>query len=176
MAITLLAVHLFNLAGYTLLFEYFIQRSDRQLIQQLDNNQYNDNELIEIKIALHTPYVTSWSDYERVDGEVTVNGVYYSYVKRKIHNDTLHLLCLPNKNKTQLNSARIEYANKVQDVPTNAENTGVLKRNPAGNEYDQPVTKFQIARVLTAIRKQCSHPALPVLQPFITGPFHPPQG
>jgi len=169
-------VHLFNLAGYTLLFEYFMQRSDKQLIQQLDNNQYNDSELIAIKIALHTPYLSSWSDYERVDGEAEVNGVFYSYVKRKIQNDTLYLLCLPNKNKTQLNAARIEYANKVQDVPTNAKDPGVLKKNPAGCEYDQPVTQFHVALIATTTRQLCDQPDLPVLQPFITGPFHPPQG
>jgi hypothetical protein len=64
LAILLLAVHLFNLAGYTLLFEYYMQQSDKQLTQQLDNNQYNDSGLIEVKIALHTPYLTSWSAYE----------------------------------------------------------------------------------------------------------------
>jgi hypothetical protein len=172
----LLAVHLFNLAGYTLLFKYFIQRSDKRLIQQIDNNQYNDSELIEVKIALHTPYVTSWSDYERVDGEVNVNGVYYNYVKRKVHNDTLHLLCLPNKNKTRLNAARIDYANKVQDVPTNKDDAGKLTKNPAGSEYDQPVIQFQLAGVLTAISIQFQHPAPTVIRSFITAPFHPPQG
>jgi hypothetical protein len=175
-AILLLAVHLFNLAGYTLLFRYFMHRSDKQLILQIDNNQFNDSELIEVKIALHTPYITSWSDYERVDGEVNVNGIYYSYVKRKIHNDTLHLLCLPNKNKTQLNAARIDYANKVQDVPTNTDDAGTIKKNPAGSEYDQPVTPFQLARLLTAIRTPYHHPAPTVIHSFITAPFHPPQG
>ena len=100
----LLAIHLFNLTGYTLLFDYFIQRSNEQLAQQLETHQYNDNELIEVKIAMHTPYLSSWSDYERIDGEAEVDGIYYSYVKRKIHNDTLYLLCIPNKNKTQLSA------------------------------------------------------------------------
>lgn len=168
-------MYLFNLAGYTLLFAYFMQRSDKQLVQQLDNNDYNDNELIEVKIALHTPYLTSWSDYERVDGEAEVDGVYYNYVKRKIYNDTLYLLCLPNKNKTLLNAARIEYANKTQDVPANAANTGSLKKYAAGNEYDQPLTQFQVARISATTGQPCHHPTLPVLHPFITNLFHPPQ-
>jgi len=157
------------------LFEYFIQRSDRQLVQQLDNHQYDDNELLEVKIALHTPYLTSWSDYERIDGEAEVNGTYYTYVKRKIHNDTLYLLCLPNRNKTQLNAARIDYANKVQDVPTNTEDTGALKKNPAGSEYHQPVVQFTIGMLSTATGQLFHHSSAPVLQAFITGPYHPPQ-
>jgi hypothetical protein len=172
----LLTVHLFNLAGYTLLFEYFIQRSNEQLIQQLDNHQYNDSELIEVKIALHMPYLTNWSEYERIDGEAEVNGIYYSYVKRKIRNDTLYLLCLPNKNKTQLNAARIEYASKAHDVPTNAEDTHACKKNPAGIEYNQPVTQYAVAVLSTVTEQRGQHPTPPVMLTYITGPFHPPQG
>jgi hypothetical protein len=170
----LIAIHLFNLAGYTLLFDYFIQRSDEQLTHQLDTHQYNDNDLIEVKIALHTPYLSSWSDYERVDGEAEVNGIYYTYVKRKISNDTLYLLCLPNKNKTQLNAARIEYANKVQDVP-NAKDTGTLKKNPAGNEYQQPVAWFSVNSFTTANRQPFHDPVISESQSFITCPYHPPR-
>lgn len=172
----LLAIHLFNLAGYTLLFDYIMQQSDQQLTQQLDNNKYNDSELIEVKIALHTPYLTSWSSYERVDGEVEANGVFYSYVKRKIYNDTLYLLCLPNENKTRLYEARICYAGKVNDVPTNTKDTGALKKNPAGVDYVQPVTRFTVVLPLSETREQVQHPVPPVILPYMNAPFHPPQG
>jgi hypothetical protein len=171
----LLAVHLFNLAGYTLLFNYYMQQSDQQLTLQLDNNEYNDNELIEVKIALHTPYLSSWSAYERVDGEVEANGVFYSYVKRKIHNDTLYLLCLPNENKTRLHAARAAYAGKVNDVPTNAKDTGALKKNPAGSEYNQPVNRFTVVLPLSETGEKGQHPVLPVILPYTNTPFHPPQ-
>jgi len=172
----LLAIHLFNLAGYTLLFDYFIQRSNEQLIQQLDTHQYNDHDLIEVKIAMHTPYLAGWNIYERVDGEAELDGIYYTYVKRKIHNDTLYLLCLPNKNKTRLNAARIEYANKVQDVPANANNAKhTLKKNPAGFEYQQPVAHFTVRTITTTSRQPFHHPAISASQAFITGPYHPPR-
>jgi hypothetical protein len=156
------------------LFDYFIQRSDEQLAHRLDTHQYNDAELIEVKIALHTPYLSNWSDYERIDGEAEVNGIYYTYVKRKINNDTLYLLCLPNKNKTQLQAARIEYANKVQDVP-NTKEAGTLKKNPAGNEYQQPVAWFSVASLTTTTRQPFPHPAISRSQIFIAGPYHPPR-
>jgi hypothetical protein len=172
----LLAVHLFNLIGYSLLFEYFMQRSDEHLTQQFDKHQYNDNELIEVKIALHTPYITNWSDYERIDGETQVNGVFYSYVKRKIHNDTLYLLCIPNKNKTQLNSERIEYAGKVNGIPTNAKDIGLFKKNPAGSEYPQPVAQFTVSLLSAKTVEIGERPALRVMLPYMNVPFHPPQG
>jgi hypothetical protein len=169
----MLSIHLFNLSGYTLLFDYFIQRSDEQLIHQLETHQYNDHELVEVKIALHTPYLSSWSNYERVNGEAEVNGIYYTYVKRKIHNDTLYLLCLPNKNKTQLNAARIDYASKVQDVPANTKNT--FKKNPAGFEYQQPVAQFTVRTTTTTTRQPFHHPAISASQAFVSGPYHPPR-
>ena len=104
-----------------------------------------------------------------------MNGVFYSYVKRKIHNDTLYLLCLPNKNKTQLQSARLEYAGNVNDVPTNAKDTGAFKKNPAGVEYRQPVTQFTIALPAKETGEITLHPTLPVILPFLKAPFHPPQ-
>lgn len=171
----MLAVHLFNLAGYSLLFDYFIQQGNKQLVQQLDNHQYNDNELIEVTIPLHTPYLTSWSDYERVDGEAEVNGLYYTYVKRKIHNDTLYLLCLPNKTKTQLTAARIDYAHKVHDVPTNAAETGALKKNPAASEYHQPAAPFTITVITTVTGEQTHFQSTRILHASITGPWHPPR-
>ena len=153
-----------------------MQQCDQQLTQQLDNNEYNDSELIEVKIALHTPYLSSWSAYERVDGEVEANGVFYSYVKRKIHNDTLYLLCLPNENKTRLHAARVGYAGKVNDVPTNAKDTGALKKNPAGFEYHQPVTRFTVILPLSETGEKVQHPVPPVILPYLNAPFHPPQG
>jgi len=176
LAILLLAVHLFNLAGYSLLFDYYMQQSDQQLTQQLDNNEYNDSELIEVKIALHTPYLTSWSAYERVNGEVEANGVFYNYVKRKIHNDTLYLLCLPNENKTRLHAARIAYAGKVNDVPINTKNTGALKKNPAGFEYYQPVTQITVVLPLNETGNKVQHPVPPVTLPYMNALFRPPQG
>jgi hypothetical protein len=172
----LLAVHLFNLAGYTLLFDYYMQQSDQQLTQQLDNNEFNDSELIEVKIALHTPYLTNWSAYERVDGEVEANGVFYSYVKRKIYNDTLYLLCLPNENKTRLHTARTAYAGKVNDVPTNTKDAGALKKNPAGFDYYQPVTRFTVVLPLRETGEKVESLVPPVILPYMNAPFHPPQG
>lgn len=69
MLLAILAIHQFNPAGYPLLFDYFIQRPDEQLTHQLNAHQYNDNDLIEVKMALHTPYLSNWSDHEPIDGE-----------------------------------------------------------------------------------------------------------
>jgi len=109
-AILFIGVYLFNLVGYSLTFDYFIHQADNRIVQQLDNNDYNEAELLEIKIPLNLPYYTSWDEYERYDGEIVLNGIHYNYVKRKVVNDTLFLLCLPDHVKTELYKAKSEFA------------------------------------------------------------------
>ncbi len=66
----MLCAYLFNLAGYNIFFQYSIQKADERIVRQLDNNQYNDNQLIEVKVKLNLPYMSDWSGYERYDGEM----------------------------------------------------------------------------------------------------------
>lgn len=73
-----------------------------KLEARLDTNQYDDSQLIEFKIPVNVAYQTSRSDYERVDGEVQVGGAIYKYVKRKVENDTLYLMCIPHTQKMHL--------------------------------------------------------------------------
>lgn len=127
-------MHLFNTTGYRAVFEYFIVQSENQIVEQLDKEQYNNDELIEIKFPLHLPYMLN-SDYARVDGNVEFEGVHYNYVKRKVENDTLYLLCLPNKQKTKLNEARNKYTEQMADTAFGN------KKNPDAKKI-QPITEY----------------------------------
>lgn len=106
----------FNLIGYRLLFNYLESRSQSEMAAQLDRNAYNKAGLTEVKVALHLPYTTSNKNFERYDGTAEINGVTYSYVERKIQNDTLILHCLPNKSSDHIKLARNAYAGAVGDV------------------------------------------------------------
>ena len=116
-AIFMLGVYLFNLAGYSFLFNYYILKADQQANQKAENQLYSESTLKEIKIKLNLPYITDWSAYETFRGEVEVDGVHYNYVKRKVCQDTLYLLCLPNEMKTQLNQLKNAYAVRANDLP-----------------------------------------------------------
>ena len=67
-------------------------------------------------MPLSLPYLTSWSDYERFDGEITINGSHHNYVKRKIASDTLYLLCIPNKEKDELDIAKTSFGTDANDL------------------------------------------------------------
>jgi hypothetical protein len=112
---------------------YMQDRHASVLEKQLDRQQYNDRDLITIKTALDLPYYASSTDYERAYGSVEVNGVTYEYVKRRVHRDTLELLCLPNKTRTQLQTAENEFLKLSVDG-----NTSQQQKKPINFKLNLP--------------------------------------
>ncbi len=118
-AIFFLFIFLFNIGGYRLWFYYSQQISDERLEVSLDKNEYNEADLVTIKIPISLPYQTNWKEFERIDGDVNLNGKIYKYVKRKVHNGELILLCIPDHNKMKLESARYDFFKIANDLVQN---------------------------------------------------------
>jgi hypothetical protein len=140
----------FNWFGYRLMVDYLQQKVDARLETHLDNNHYNEAELIEIKIAMHLPYQSSRSTYERYDGEVEYNGSFYKYVKRKVANDTLYLKCINNPAKTHLELAKNDFFKNTNEVGQNNNKSDqskgrMMKKSTA--DYDD---YFSVYRTVTA--------------------------
>lgn len=173
-AITLLSIYLFNLAGYVLLYEYFIARSNRQLVQQIDKAQYNENELITIKMPLNLPYITVHSEYERVDGEIEWKGTHYNYVKRKVQNDTLYLQCLPNTVKTQLYKDRTDFAQQANiPAPGKNEKPQLLKKGYP--EWGQPKPVLSLVYIELPAKRETSRLVTNLPVSYIEAPYQPPK-
>lgn len=115
-AILLAALLCFNWYGYRLVTEYLQYQADLQLEVRLDNNDYDESQLIELRIPLHLPYHNDWNYYERYDGEIEFRGIHYKYVKRKIERGDLVLLCLPDNAKQRIQSAKEEFFKLVNDL------------------------------------------------------------
>ena len=105
-SILFLGILAFNFYGYQLLISCVEHNNEIALEKRLDNHEYNNDDLISIKTPLNLPYSTNSISYERAYGSVNVNGVDYEYVKTRVHNDTLELLCLPNQVKTELQAVK----------------------------------------------------------------------
>ena len=140
-ALFLTFLFLFNLAGYRLFFNYLQQKSDAQYEYSLDNNSYDESNMLTVKVDLDMPYLAENTSFERVDGEITVDGKIYKYVKRKIHNGQLVLLCLPDEKKTRLRSSREEYFFYANNLASHSDSKqSVPKAAQAKNvatDYDQ---------------------------------------
>jgi hypothetical protein len=116
-SILLLIILAFNWAGYRLLSGFLEHTAQVALETQIDHSQYEESSLIEIHVPLNAPYLAGNStDFERFDGEIEIEGTHYNYVKRKILNGELVLLCLPNENKTSVQNSRDEFFKLVNDL------------------------------------------------------------
>ncbi len=118
-AILLVCVLLFNLGGYRLVTAYLEDRADSRLEASLDANEYNESQLFQIKIPAQFPYYNGSATFERVDGEINIEGVNYKYVKRRIYNDTLELLCIQNTDKSNVQNARDDFFRMANDLVAN---------------------------------------------------------
>jgi hypothetical protein len=118
-SILMLLIFSFNLIGYRFLFDFLQQRNDDNLQAALDQDKYNESDLISIRIPLSMPYQPENTEFERVNGEVTVDGIIYKYVKRKIDHGDLVLLCLLDHKKMKLQSGKEQFfrlANEFQQT------------------------------------------------------------
>ena len=104
-AILLICLLLFNWYGYRFVTNYMQQKADTQLEARLDVNDYDESQLIEIRVELNIPYQYSWSNFERHSGEIELNGQIYAYVKRKVEDGYLVLKCIPNTIKQDIKNA-----------------------------------------------------------------------
>ncbi|OQP50771.1 hypothetical protein A4H97_02735 [Niastella yeongjuensis] len=176
-AILLLIIFLFNWFGYRLLSDYLQHRSDTQLEARLDQQQYNEASLIEIRVPLNMPYQSISSSFERYDGEIEFNGIHYKYVKRKVENGELVLLCLPNENRMRLQNARDEFFKLVNDLQHNSQN----KNAPAGSikspitEYWEQQNNWQVEALARLLHQYTGYANVIPPSPLLTIPAQPPE-
>jgi hypothetical protein len=122
-AILLIALFAFNWFGYRVFINVLEERASLSLQHKLDLEQYDNNGLVEVKIPVSLPYLSNWTNFENYAGETEFNGVHYNYVKRKLVNDTLILLCIPNQEKNELRNAQSDYFKQVNDLQSSSKKT-----------------------------------------------------
>ncbi|MDE3212829.1 MAG: hypothetical protein KGM98_06315 [Bacteroidota bacterium] len=144
-AILILATHLFNVCGYRLFFLFAENKADQHMVARLDANKFDDKELLEIKVALHTPYIQNSGNYERYDGEIVYNNVTYNYVKRMIYDDTLYLYCIPNTEGTRIMKTKdlVTRANAGNSADKTTQQA-ILKKINLTNNYDLTSYDFNL--------------------------------
>ena len=127
-AILLICLLLFNWYGYRFVTNYLQKKADHQLEAKLDVNDYDESQLIEIKVPLNMPYQSNWSEFERHYGEIEISGKIYTYVKRKIEDGNLILKCIPNTAKQTIKDADniLFTANNGLDQEHNGRNNSPL--------------------------------------------------
>jgi len=101
--------------------KYWQQRADTRLEARLDRNEYDESQLLSVKVPVtHPGYSLSYYDgsngFQRVSGQIDIGGVRYQYVKRRIYKDSLELLCIPNETAIKLRQVKNDFFRQVNDL------------------------------------------------------------
>ena len=95
--ILLLTFLFFNWVGYWLLISWFESRSTARWEARLDHDQYNASQLVAFKVpATAIPYSNPSTNYQRAAGDLQVGDIHYRYVGKRLYNDSLEFLCIPD--------------------------------------------------------------------------------
>ncbi|MCU7549311.1 hypothetical protein OCK74_09305 [Chitinophagaceae bacterium LB-8] len=122
-AILFLLLLLFHLIGYQLCFSYLQKQADLAMQATLDQQHYNREDLFVLRVPLALPYQTDWKDFERVDGEIKINGKIYKYVERKMEKGELVLLCIPDNHRSLIENTQEDFFKLANNLQTDAPNS-----------------------------------------------------
>lgn len=132
-SILLILILAFNLCGYRFVISLLRSKADARLEARIDNSDYDESQLIEMRVSLNMAYQTRYTDFERHYGEIIIDGKAYTYVKRKIEGGVLVLKCIANESRQQLKNT----ADNI--VKTN---TGQNQENNNGKKQSSSIKSF----------------------------------
>ncbi len=175
----MMSILAFNWVGYRFISGLLESKADIALESRIEKADYDESNLIEIRVSLNTPYLYGTSSgFERYDGELEVKGIHYKYVKRKIEKGELVLLCLPNEDKTKLNNARMDFFKSVNDLNQTTQSkeknqTSSFKSSVA--EYTQENNSWAIKALPDLLQRYNFKDSVKGLAGFNDIPEQPPQ-
>jgi hypothetical protein len=153
-AICFSLILLFSTGGYHPFISLLQQKADRNLESLLDQDVYDETNLVEIRMPLNMPYQQRYTGFERHYGNIEIDGKSYTYVKKKIDGDVAIFLCIPNQSRQQLKDMRFDLtrANTIlADTENNTskqQHTSLIKSN-LGDFDDQLI--FSALQPVSAI-------------------------
>jgi cbb3-type cytochrome oxidase subunit 3 len=177
-SIILLIILLFNMVGYRAWFYYAEKKSDAAMEARLNKDQYDENELVSLTFPLNNPYQLEQKSFQRVDGEISFEGKTFKYVKRKVSNGNLILLCIPDARKMVLKKAKTDFSNASNDLNTNSKGSSRnnSQKNFSGNDYisdnfqiNTPIPLYSYTLILNRVSQT------KLAAPYLATPGKPPQ-
>ena len=138
--ISLLVLFCLNIFGYRFVAQYYATKSTTALQVILDQNKYKESELVSFKIPLNQPYIINTEGYESAEGNIDYDGVNYQFVKKRIYNDSLEVVCIPNSVKTKIENNKADFTKQLNDL---ANNTG-SKKSSGSQQLKSAISDFTL--------------------------------
>jgi hypothetical protein len=166
----------FNLCGYRFVLSFLQQKADTRLESRIDNNEYDEAQLVEMRVKLDLPYQSRFTSFERHYGEITIDGKEYTYVKRKIEGDVLVLKCIANESKQLLSKTadNLAKANSGQDQENNGKKQATALKAFSG-DFDDKNQFCNLAIAAMLNRVQSVSYAASLADVLILTPHQPPR-
>ena len=170
---------LFNWGGYELLVGCLQHYADRKLEAKLDIGDYDQTQLVELVVPFDLPYTTDWENFERLDGDVVIEGTHYKFVERQYKQGLITYKCIPNNNKSRLQNVRdvfFQFAYDVQHTSGNKaplNNTTVAKKGIS--DYESYVDNTRFSFVIEQAGSLCLHSAEACAAGHFNLPAQPPE-
>ena len=168
---------LFNMVGYRFVFTMIDKVASHKQDAKIDAGNYNEANLVEISIPLKMPYQDRVTEFERHYGEITVDGVVYTYVKMKVDHNQLILKCIPDLNRQQIKNSEnnLAKANSSQDM----DNTG-KKQHPSfskniTSDYDNKNQAYNLSPNTVLAKINYADLSVSVRDASVDTPHQPPR-
>jgi hypothetical protein len=179
-SILLLSLLLFNWVGYRLLTQYLESSANERLLARIDLNDYNESELIEMRVSLNLPYQNDQAQFERVNGEIEINGQHYNYVKRRIEKGQLVVMCIPNHGKTRIENSKDDYFKLINDLQQNGDSRKTEKSTSTAfkalfSEYNAETNNWSITSPVIAAAQPGNADSRLISSLFYLIPGQPPE-
>jgi hypothetical protein len=171
-SIVLIGILLFNFVGYRMLFSIANDNITNTMEDKIIKEDFSTADLVSFRFsAKKLPYYTNSKQYEIANGEIEVNGVTMTYVKKRIFHDSIEYVCLVNIAKTNLRTAKDDFFKLVNDL-----------QNTTGKTTSKPITKnikpfsfdglsFSVNTSNNLIAKQAYAFNFCYKNPFLANPF-----
>lgn len=121
--------------GYKCVIGFLSAKADTQLEVQIDSEEYDEADLVEIRVSLNMPYQQRFTEYERHYGEIEIDGQTYTYVKRKIEGDIAIFKCIANTSKQKLKEKENDLAKSNSPV-NNTDKKQTHSFKISGGDFD----------------------------------------
>lgn len=145
-----MGILLFNWLGYRLVFDYLQRHAEIEVLSKIELKDFQEDELLELRVDLQLPYYNNWKEFEPYYGEVEIDGRFYTFVKRKIEQGQLVLKCLPNYRKESIRASEnhlFKVANGLNDDPSKPLSplAKLLKSMLFDIDVNKPIYQFEMA-------------------------------
>lgn len=129
-----LILMLLNTIGYYEVLRVIERRHVAKAISMIVKNETEISGNLLLKIPMCPGDRADDLEYQRAVGEVTVDSQVYHYIKQKVHDDTLYIMCLSDAKATQVRNTISDYSRSFTDKDQ--------KSNSSNKSLINSLTKF----------------------------------